>query len=192
MASRGARCARARGGQRDVEYLEGTRIERSRRAINIHDLYIVSSRAARVRDSFARGCVHTRACVHARVRYSRLPKLQRSSRRKRSLLSSCFSTPPLSLPPHPLSLSLSFHIRPLFKRNGGRGGEGGNGGICIHTTSHTVRFNISDHGWKLSPETQVDTRGTTGPDERRHTRDCRLFPLLLDVNGASAFKCDHH
>lgn len=137
MASRGARCARARGGQRDVEYLEGTRIERSRRAINIHDLYIVSSRAARVRDSFARGCVHTRACVHARVRYSRLPKLQRSSRRKRSLLSSCFSASFSSS-----SSSLSIHIRPLFKRNGGSGGEGETAGFA-YIRRHTLSALIS-------------------------------------------------
>lgn len=161
MASRGARGGGA--GNRDVEYLEGTRIERSRRTINIHDLYIVSSGAARVRDSFARGCVYTRACVHAHVRYPRLPKLQRCFRRKRSLLSSSFSSS--------ASLSLSISLSP-FTSVPFSNGTGENGGICIHTTSHTVRFNISGHCWKLSPETQVDTRRTTGPDECRHTRAC--------------------
>lgn len=102
----------ARGGNGDVEYLEGTRIERSRRTINIHDLYIASSRAARVRDSFARGCVYTRACVHAHVRYPRLPKLQRCFRRKRSLLSSAFSSP------FSLSLSLLSHPSPFQTERG--------------------------------------------------------------------------
>lgn len=137
--------------------------------------------------SHAAACTHVRACMRASVirdcrSFSAAPD--------GSGVSSPPASPPLSLPPHPLSLSPSTSVP--FSNGTVGGGRGGNGGICIHTTSHTVRFNISDHGWKLSPETQVDTRGTTGPDERRHTRDCRLFPLLLDVNGASAFKCDHH
>jgi len=156
----------------DVEYLESTRIERSRRAINIHDLYI-SSRAVRVRDSFAR--VH--ACVRTCVRASVIRDCRSSSVAPDG---SGVSSPPPVPRPFPPFTSVPFS-----------NGMGENDGICIHTTSHTVRFNISGHRWKLSPETQVDMRGTTGPDERRHTRDCRLFPLLLDVNGASAFKCDH-
>lgn len=37
-------------------------------------------------------------------------------------------------------------------------------GPNLHTydVTHTARFNISGHGWKLSPETQADVRRTIG------------------------------
>lgn len=157
-------------------------------APSIYMIYISSRREPRVCAtlSHAAACTHVRACMRASViRDCR----SSSDAPDGSGVSSPASPPPLP-PPHPPPSPPPLPLPPSTSVPFSNG-TGENGGICIHTTSHTVRFNISGHGWKLSPETQVDTRGTTGPDERRHTRDCRLFPLLLDVNGASASKCDH-
>lgn len=57
------------------------------------------------------------------------------------------------------------------------------GQICIHTTSHTTRFNISGHGWKLSPETQADARGTIG------LANAAIF-AIAPVSGVSRRKRD--
>lgn len=78
----------------------------------------------------------TRTGAHARAT-SAVTKVTRSSRRK---------LPSLPLPSSTPTLATLFPERR----------------ICIHTTSHTTRFNISDHRWKLSPETQADARGTIG------------------------------
>jgi len=140
-------------------------------------IYISSRREPRVCAtlSHAAACIHVRACMRASViRDCRSSSIAPDGS---GVSSSPSPLPPISLPP--------FTSVPFSN------GTGENGEICIHTTSHTARFNISGHGWKLSPETQIDTRGTTGLDERRHTCNCRLFPLLLDVNGASAFECVH-
>lgn len=77
------------------------------------------------------------------------------------------SPPPLLPPPSPPP-----HPSPLQTEQGKAAGF-----AYILCLTHTVRFNISGHGWKLSPETQIDTCGTIGPDERRYIRHRRWFPL---------------
>lgn len=102
-------------------------------------IYISSRREPRVCAtlSHAAACTYVRACMRTSV--IRDCRSSSNASDGNGVSSPLPPLPPLSLCP--------FTSVPFSN------GTGENGGICIHTTSHTVRFNISGHGWKLSPET---------------------------------------
>lgn len=100
-------------------------------AINTHDLCIYRFTRARTRAHVRPKGTRAHVWAHMRARYPRLPEL-----RERLQTETAPLQPSSSLPPSPFP----------------------EGRICIHTTSHTTRFNISGHGWKLSPETGADAR----------------------------------
>lgn len=153
------------------QYLESTRIERSRRVLchqYTWSMYIppFHARVFLVHESAYTHTraytddthTHTRVWAHMRARHPRLPELREAPD------GNC---PPLSLSPTP-------SLPSLFPE----------GQICIHTTSHTTRFNISGHGWKLSPETQADVpRGTIG------LANAAIF-AIAPVSGVSRRKRD--
>lgn len=137
---------------------------------SIYMIYVYTA-VSRARVPRARVCVHAHARLHGRYTHtharmgaharatSAVTRATRSSRRK--------------LPPS-LSLSPTPSLPSLFPE----------GQICIHTTSHTTRFNISGHGWKLSPETQADVpRGTIG------LANAAIF-AIAPVSGVSRRKRD--
>lgn len=140
-------------------------------AINIHDLCIYcrftracsscTSLRTRTRAPTTRTIhthTYTHVWAHMRARHPRLPELREAPD------GNC---PSLSLSPTP-------SLPSLFPE----------GQICIHTTSHTTRFNISGHGWKLSPETQADVpRGTIG------LANAAIF-AIAPVSGVSRRKRD--
>lgn len=137
---------------------------------SIYMIYVYTA-VSRARVPRARVCVHayarlhgrythlhTHVWAHMRARHPRLPELREAPD------GNC---PSLSLSPTP-------SLPSLFPE----------GQICIHTTSHTTRFNISGHGWKLSPETQADVpRGTIG------LANAAIF-AIAPVSGVSRRKRD--
>lgn len=147
----------------------GSNIQRAREsnaravlcAINIHDLCIYRfTRACLCSAPSARVCVHAHVCLRMHVHaYGRT--CARDIRGYQSYAKLQTETAPLQPLPS------------LFPE----------GQICIHTTSHTTRFNISGHGWKLSPETQADARGTIG------LANAAIF-AIAPVSGVSRRKRD--
>lgn len=122
---------------------------------NIHDLYMSVFHHVCVR-SF----VYAATRVHAYVRAFDIRGCRSSSDASDGSGVSSLSLFVLLL--------LLTHIRPLFKQNRAKRRD-----LHTYDVSHTRSVNISGHGWKLSPETQIDTCGTIGPDERRYIRDRR-------------------
>lgn len=119
-------------------------------------IYVYTVSRARVHAHVRPKGTRAHVWAHMRARYPRLPELRERLQTETAPLQ------PSSLLPSPFP----------------------EGRICIHTTSHTTRFNISGHGWKLSPETRADARA-----EQLDGANAAIF-AIAPVSGVSRRKRD--